>query len=513
MSCLWVAAAVLFAVKIIQKAAFVFQQCRYQKRRLLYWLKEHSFLFHKYLLAHLFLWTVFFLFRHKNILVIGLCIEGLAVLLWRRLADDRPAITARMKRLLSVCFLLVAVSAWGCSYHFAAMWLYALFFPLWCWILFFAVALLLTPIEYLIKRCYVRMAKQKLRSLRTLKKVGITGSYGKTSTKQILLHLIRLEFNTCASPASFNNEMGLTRTIREHLKPRHEVFLAEMGADHVKEITRLAALIKPSIAIITGIAPQHLQTFGSMEHILREKMQLVEALPANGTAIINMDNPYIRSYAIQNHCRIIRYGIDSADVDLRAVHVKVNHYGTSFLLLYEGQSIPLHTHLLGKQHVLNILAAIACARTLGISWDSIRKRVAQIPDVAHRMQLLCQRDYYVIDNAYNSNPASAAYALEVLSQMKGRKIVMTPGFVDLGDYQKEAHRTFGKQIAQCASIVILVGRHQIQAIYDGLLEACFAKEAIHIATDREMAFTILRRLVKSGDIVLIENDLPQVFNR
>ena len=102
MSCLWVAAAVLFAVKIIQKAAFVFQQCRYQKRRLLYWLKEHSFLFHKYLLAHLFLWTVFFLFRQKNILVIGLCIEGLAVLLLRRLDDDRPAITARMKRLLSV---------------------------------------------------------------------------------------------------------------------------------------------------------------------------------------------------------------------------------------------------------------------------------------------------------------------------------------------------------------------------------------------------------------------------
>lgn len=497
----------------IMKALYVYQQGRYQKGRYLSWLKEHAYVWKDGIILHLVLWLFVLVYQKIEACILAMLIEGIIHLYQVKDKVWKPKMTARIKRFIviySVCLLILLILLFDQFIYLA--W-FCFLMKYLNWFLLFMISFVMEPFEFMIKKYYVSLAKKRLKHLTSLKKVGITGSYGKTSTKQILYHLIRLEYETCPTPASYNNEMGLTRTIREFLKEKHEVLIAEMGADHVGEIERLASFIHPSIGIITGIGPQHIQTFGSMNRIIKEKMKLVEALPEDGCAILNMDNPHIRDYVIHNQCNIIRYGIDSDDVDMKAIHVKVNQYGTSFLLVYQGMTIPFHTHLLGKQHVSNILGAIACAKQLGISWDMLQKRVVTLPDVPHRMQLLQQQNYFLIDNAYNSNPTSAQYALDVLKQMKGRKIIMTPGFIDLGDYQKVAHYHFGKQIAECASIVILVGRTQIQAIYDGLLEACFDSEKIMIATDRDMAFQLLRKVVKKGDIVLIENDLPQILNK
>ena len=162
----------------------------------------------------------------------------------------------------------------------------------------------------------------------------------------------------------------------------------------------------------------------------------------------------------------------------------------------------MHTRLLGKQHVSNILGAIACALELGVSFSQLKERVATLPEIPHRLQLRAVNHYHIIDNAYNSNPASAAYALEVLSQLQGRKIVMTPGFMDLGAFQDQAHYTFGKQIAICAQEVILVGRHQIQSIYEGLIAAGYDRAHIYIASNREQAFSILHQIVLAKEMCI-----------
>jgi UDP-N-acetylmuramoyl-tripeptide--D-alanyl-D-alanine ligase len=347
----------------------------------------------------------------------------------------------------------------------------------------------------------------------SLIKIGITGSYGKTSSKNILNEILSETYYVLASPASFNTPMGLTITIREQLKSIHDVFIAEMGADKVGEIDFLTKFIQPQYGIVTSIGPQHLNTFKSIDNIIREKMKMIENLPVSGVGVLNRDNDYIRAYDIHNKCRVLWYGIEREDVDYRAIDIRYSPEGSQFTVLCDEGEFAFETILLGRHNIANILAAITLGRVLGISWEKLRKAVSQVNYIEHRLQLKKINNYTFIDNAFNSNPEGSQMSLEVLKGMPGKRIVVTPGMIDLGDRQDEFNRKFGTYMIGCADEVILVGKQQTKAILEGLEEVGFPPTAVHVVDTVKEAFDIVYVTATPDDTILLENDLPDAFNR
>lgn len=379
------------------------------------------------------------------------------------------------------------------------------------WVIIMLAGAMMNPLEQQIQYHYMRQAKQLLQNARNLNIIGITGSYGKTSVKNILFHMLSMEKMTLMTPKSYNNRMGITLTIREQLQPLHEIFLCEMGADHVHEIEQLMDFVKPSIGIVCAVGPQHLQTFKTMEAILHEKMQMIERLPMHGTGFLNADDHYIRSYPLRDTCRIIWYGQDYI-ADYRICDIRYSKTGTNFAVVHEGQRYQFHTVLLGEHNIMNITCGIAVASTLGIAWQTLQKAIERLPYVEHRLAKIDSNAYTILDDAYNANPQGARYALDVLSQMEGRRFLVTPGFIDLGERQDFENYQLGNAIMGCADEVILVGQHQSASIYRGLIDAGFPETYLHVVDQLDQAFHLLYELAKPCDVVLLENDLPDAFN-
>lgn len=380
------------------------------------------------------------------------------------------------------------------------------------WLFIYPVAWITAPVEKAVRQHYINEAKHILKDHKGLIKVGITGSYGKTTTKNIMQAMLSEQFNSLMTPASFNTPMGITRTIREMLKPIHQVFVCEMGADHVGDISELMAFVHPSIGVVTSIGPQHLNTFGSQENIIREKMQMIEKLPSDGLGILNYDNEFIRNYKIVNNVKTVSYGIDAEDVDYRAVDIEYTQHGSSFTVKCKDGSFALETKLLGKLNILNILSAVACARHLGVQWNVIARACRSMKQVEHRLELKTINGIRFIDDAFNANPSGSAMALDVLSMMPGKRVIVTPGMIDLGKEQNAINRHFGEQMKGKADVVVLVGAVQTKPIYEGLASAGFDMHNVVVMNTEKEAFAYIWQNCAKEDTVLLENDLPDAFN-
>lgn len=423
-------------------------------------------------------------------------------------------VTYRIRRLASVqlllLFLIIVLSMFFLPWRIVLFFLpFSFFLP---WGTLFLALWFLAPVERYIRARYVKDARQILARHDDLIRIGITGSYGKTSVKHILAALLSQQFYTYKTPHSYNNLMGLTLSIRTQLQPLHQVFIAEMGADHVGEIATLARLVQPAIAIITAIGPQHLSTFGSQENIVREKMRLVEQLPQDGIAVLNVDNPWIRAYPLSHPGTIVTYGIHQEAAMVKAVNIRYQAAGTQFDVVTFNDTFSLSTRLLGEHNVLNILGAVACALALHVPSSKIIPAVKNLPYTEHRLQAIDMGIYTLLDDSYNSNPEGASYALDVLAAMSGKRYLLTPGFLDLGEATASAHKAYAKKMATCADEVILIGKMQTADIAAGLQEVRFPAAQIHIVDTTAAAFAYLREHVNQGDCALIENDLPDAFN-
>lgn len=507
----------------IKESIHMLQQNRYQLERYRNWLKQEIKIKRKDIMRQMFcfLWMYALLVIDQvhhawNCLLILLCI--IAYLCYRsdckKVYIKKLVFTHRAKRLFFIhslisLFPMLAIMLWGSFYTLLFFLPFLYFFP---WIALYFSACIANPLEQWIKESYVKDAKTVLETYDDLVRIGITGSYGKTSVKNIAHAVLSESYYTYMTPHSYNNLMGLTLSIRTQLSKLHQVFVAEMGADHVGEITRLAKFIRPSIGIVTAVGPQHLSTFKNQENILHEKMQLVEHLPMHGYAILNYDNALIRSYEMQHPCHTLTYGIHEKNVDVKAEDIVYSRKGTSFTLLYEHQRYPMETRLLGEHNVSNVLAAICVGIVMKVEMSKIQSACRHLRYVEHRLELKDMGNYTILDDAYNSNPQGASYALDVLAQMDGHRILMTPGFLDLGKETKQAHENYAKQMVSCADEIILVGKIQTRDIYDTLCALSFPCDHIHICQTTKEAFSLLPSIVADGDCVLIENDLPDAFN-
>ena len=371
-----------------------------------------------------------------------------------------------------------------------------------------------TPVEKLVGYYYKSKAKNKLKNMNNLKVIGITGSYGKTSSKNILNDILNIKYNSMPTPKNYNTPFGLMITINNYLDKFTDVFIAEMGACQEYDIDELCKLVKPKYGIITKIGIAHLATFGSREKIQKTKFELIENLPEDGIGILNGDDEWQRSYKIKNNCKIKWIGIDSTDVDVRAQDITLSPEGTKFNVTIkdDNKKYEFQTKLLGYANIYNILAGIALGLEFGMTMEQLKAGVSKVKAVEHRLELKKQGDITIIDDAYNSNPDGAKMALDVLKMMPGKHIVVTPGMIELGKEEYIKNKEFGTQIADSADEVILVGKEKTKPIYKGLKEKKFKEEKIHIINDVLIAFDLIQKLKEKETYVLLENDLPDIFN-
>ncbi len=455
--------------------------------------------------------------EHVLLFCIGIAaaLAGILYLREKHAVYIKPLVyTDRVKRQIIVMAVLYLLIQFWLLWMFRRLnlWMMLAFSYFGPWLLIYPMALITAPIEERVNQGFVNDARRILDAYTDLTIIGITGSYGKTSTKNVLQAVLSEHFNTLITPASYNTPMGITRTIREMLKPIHRVFVCEMGADHVGDITYLMDFVKPSIGIVTSIGPQHLQTFGSQENITREKMEMIEKLPSDGFGILNVDNELIRTYPIQNRVPVTTYGIHHK-ADYMAEEITYSSRGSSFILVNGEERIPFETKLLGELNILNILSAAAAARHLGLSWAEIQRGVRKMNQVEHRLQQRRINGHNFIDDAFNANPSGSAMALDVLSGMPGKRYIVTPGMIDLGEQQDELNRSFGAMMKDRCDEVILVGKHQTEPIYEGLKLSGFDMDHVHVVDHVKEAFDIVYATAQPDDTILLENDLPDAFNR
>lgn len=370
---------------------------------------------------------------------------------------------------------------------------------------------LLGPVQQSINAGFLRAAQAKLAVVDPMV-IGVTGSFGKTSTKFAIERLAAPEGDVLATPGSFNTPLGVCRTINEKLEARHRYFVVEMGAYGRGEIAELCELTHPRVGVLTAIGPAHLERFGSMEAIRRAKYEIVMSLPEGGVAVMNVDDQEVRALAEQtSDVQVVRYGIDgSGRPDVTASGLEVTSSGTSFIVHSGGETLQVDTVLLGRHAIGHVLGGVAVARSLGRPLVDLKAPIESLEPVEHRLQLIAgESGVTVIDDAYNSNPSGAAAALDVLGAMPGeRKVVVTPGMVELGDLQEEANRAFGEHAGRVADTLIVVGRLNRDALVRGGRSG--SAEIVPVDSLAE-ATARLRSLLRPGDVVLFENDLPDQY--
>ncbi len=424
-------------------------------------------------------------------------------------AEKKPFVkTARIKRLY--CFLALFLSVFSILlFHISLLYVAVLPFVLPFIIALSAVFAL--PVEKGIQRMYFKDAQKKLLSNPRLIRIGITGSYGKTSTKFVLSHLLEQKYNVLKTPMSFNTPMGLTRVIRERLNTSHQVFIGEMGARHVGEIKELCTLVHPQIGILTSVGPQHLDTFYTLDRIKKTKYELIESIGENGLCVfLNDDGIVTQMYQNTNKNKLLVGAIQS---DAWAEDVQVSSQGSTFTLCLKGEEkVQVTTKLLGKHNISNILVSCAVSKYLGLSMRQIVLGISSLEPVEHRMKIVSTSNQItVIDDAFNTNPHSSKEALNILSAFQGRRVIVTPGMVELGKDEDMYNNQFGQHMADCVDIVVLVGKKHTEPILKGLLEKGFLESNVHVFDALSEAVQFIHSISQAGDVILYENDLPDHY--
>lgn len=371
---------------------------------------------------------------------------------------------------------------------------------------------IINPYERLVHRKFYKMAQKKIKELKSngLRVVAITGSYGKTSTKTILAQVLSNYKNVYSSPSSFNTPMGLSKIINNDLNENHEIFIAEMGARYTGEIKELVDLVFPDIGVITNIGPCHLETFGSIENIIKTKFELADGVK-DKVLVINADSEYVRNEAIKRGLNAKSVGIEHGD--LRATVKTINENGTVFDIHFNDEVIEAHTKLLGRHNIINILMAVQVAIEIGMQKSDIIKAISNLDQVEHRLNIIKNPGgAIVIDDAFNSNPSGARAALEVLNIFEGgKKIIVTPGMVELGELQKEENFKLGEEIAKLTDISILVGNTIAPDVEDGVTNANVESHKMYRVDTLNDATKLLGEILSPGDVVLFENDLTDIY--
>jgi UDP-N-acetylmuramoyl-tripeptide--D-alanyl-D-alanine ligase len=381
------------------------------------------------------------------------------------------------------------------------------------YVLLAIVNTLLIPIENHIKNGFKKRAKMKLASYRDVEVIGITGSYGKTSIKNIIGGILNEFEPTLITPESYNTPMGLTITINNYLSPFHKNFIAEMGAYYEGEIDELAKLVSPKVGVVSSVGNQHLETFKTIEVIQKTKMELIEALPSDGLGILNFDNEYIRSYQIKNDVMIKYYSLENEDADIYAYDIEYLSAFMRFKIKFNNQEYIVETKLLGMHNVENILAGILVCDYKQIPIDKIIKSIAKLKPVKNRLEFkYVSPSLSIIDDAFNANTKGIKESIKILSTYeKKRRVIITPGLIDLGNEMSSFHKELGTYMTSMVDDIVLIGNLNKVDLLTGISESSFDQERVKCFDNFIDGYNYSIGL-EGEKILLIANDLPDKFN-
>lgn len=367
------------------------------------------------------------------------------------------------------------------------------------------------PVEKMFARYYINDAKKILKNHKNLKVIGITGSYGKTTTKFILTRILSEKFNVVCTPQSFNTPMGVVKTVRGDLKPQTEIFVCEMGAKNVGDIKEICDIVSPDFALITSVGPQHLETFKTIDNVFKTKFELADATNKKGGKVfVNADSAGIASNL--EKISALTYGTENG-CDYFVSDFKASRQGSQFTLHINGDAIELSTKLLGSHSMINIAGAAALAYTLGVSAEEIKFAVASLKQTEHRLEIKSSINASVmIDDAYNSNPEGCLEAVRVLGSFEGmQKVIITPGLIELGDKEYDCNYALGLESAKYCDKIILVGKNRSKPMADAVNSTEFNKDNLFIAKSFFEAMEIYSRFADNNTVLLVENDLPDNY--
>jgi len=481
----------------------------YKNERYIKWIKNNKTIKIKELI--LIVPNIITFLNFKLGLIINIIWTSILILFRNKYTEKKPlVVTARIKRMyITEILVLILVGILINLYNNLIILLNVLI--IFSYIFILLINIINSPIERSIQLKYYKRAKSKLESNQNLKVIGITGSYGKTSTKYILGTILSQKYNTLITPESYNTTMGVVRTINEKLDNTHQVFVCEMGAKNIGDIKEICDLVNPGYGILTAIGPQHLETFKTLENVKNTKMELVNSLPEGGKSFVNFEDENIRE--IKFNSNNITFGLNE-NCDYYAKDININEFGSNFNInMKNNRVINVKTKLLGIHNIVNIIGAVAICDELGLTNEEIIAGIRFLKPVTHRLELKRNPNgSIIIDDAYNSNVKGAKMALDVLGNFKNRKrVLITPGIVDLGERAEEYNKNLGKQAATNCDYIILVGEKQAKPIFEGIVANKYNKENIYVVKDITEAINKMNEIMDSNTVVLFENDLPDNY--
>lgn len=357
----------------------------------------------------------------------------------------------------------------------------------------------------------LRALAERLRDRHPIPAVGITGNVGKTTAKEAVAAALGARYRVLKTAASFNNEIGVPLTFLG-LEPSHEVAVVELGFYVPGEIADLCRLVRPRVGVITRIPerPVHFARTPSIDAIASGKAELIAALPSDGTALLNADDPRVRALASRTKARVVLFG-EHADAALRASDIRAEGLaGLRFVASYEGERAEVSVPLPGRHLLVAALAALGSARALGVPLDEAAVALATLERPRHRMEIRRGDRITVIDDSYNASPAAVTAALAVLRDAHARRVAVIGDMLELGALSADAHEEVGREAARSADVLVGVGPLARTAV-DAAKHAGM-KEA-HAVADGAEALVLLKRLQRPGDVILVKGSHSLALDR
>ena len=520
-----VAAFVLFAARRLLTYLHLFQQEEYDNGRFLVWIANNAAIDRRLSILLAGIGAAQFFVPAEEVpqwafpVLVGLACLGIAALERdpRKTGKKKLAMTARATRIYVIALALIAIVA-----AFAAMvsrqaliWIVPVqLVPL----TLVAANLLLAPFEARTQRRYWNEAHEKLGRIDPMV-IAVTGSYGKTSVKHILGHILETAAPTLITPGSVNTAMGIARVIRERLQPHHRYLVVEMGAYGPGSIRRLCALTPPKMGIVTAIGMAHYERFKSLETVAEAKFELAEAVVAQeGTVIAAADTLAFaapRRFAEAHPGMTVTVG-DEPNATIRITELRQGADGIALTVSWQGKAHELRAPLYGLHQGRNMALAFTAACTLGFAPEDVVASLKTTPQIAHRLEVKRQGNGAVlIDDAYNSNPVGFASALELLDVLRrpgGRRVLVTPGMVELGAAHDKEHRRIGELAASHADVLVAVAPHRVAPLAEAFAAAAPKAEMVSCPGFAEAQDWMAHNL-SGDDVVLLENDLPDLLEQ
>jgi len=360
---------------------------------------------------------------------------------------------------------------------------------------------------------------KKIKSVSRMKVIAITGSYGKTSTKEFLTTILSKKYKVLSTKNHQNSEIGVARAILDDLKPSHEIFIAEVGAYNKGKVKEVCEMLMPKFGVVTGVNQQHMALFGSMDNLLSAEGggELLEALPADGTIFVNGENKYCldlikksdklpfereKVYALSNKM---------INADIWADGIEVFKEYISFLAINKpGNLAHFNVKVLGKQNVENLLGAILIAHELGMTFDEIAEAAKHIVHEQGGMTLRRgKHDIEIIDASYSSNPDGVEADLEYLRVFTNKKVIVMPCLIELGKESRIIHERLGKKIGEVCDLTIVTSKDYFKEIKRGCLMAGMPEKNILLCDRPHDAYSAITTFCKAGDAVLLEGRVPK----